>query len=186
VSVLRREKALDVFIQAISLVVREFPTLKVFVVGGGPEEAALRDLVDRMRLNEAVTFTGFRTDIAELLSIFDVAVLSSDYEGTPLSVMEYMAAGRPVVATGVGGVRDLIAHGVHGLLVEPRDPNALADALVRLLRNPALRARMGEAGRIRQELEFSIDVTLNHLELLYEELFYASRRAKRERLRRAS
>jgi glycosyltransferase involved in cell wall biosynthesis len=180
VTVLRPEKALDIFIRSVPLVAQEFPTLKVLIVGGGPEETSLRALVDDLGLSETVMFTGFRSDIADVLAIFDVAVLSSDYEGTPLSVMEYMAAGRPIVATGVGGVRDLVTHGVHGLLVQPRDPKALAGALVRLLRDPAMRAQMGEAGRTRQQREFTIDVTLDHLELLYEQLFYASGRTRRE------
>lgn len=182
VTVLRPEKAVDVFIRSIPLVAREFPTLNVLIVGGGPEESALRALVDELGLSEVVTFAGFRTDIADVLSILDVAVLSSDYEGTPLSVIEYMAAGRPIVATRVGGVRDLVTHGVQGLLVQPRDPSALADAIIRLLRDPAERARMSEASRRRQQRDLTIDVTLNHLELLYDELFAASRRAREERL----
>jgi len=185
VSIFRPQKALDILIRAVSLVAREFPTLKVLIVGGGPEKAALRELVDELGLNGVVTFTGFRSDVADFLAIFDVAVLSSDYEGTPLSVIEYMAAGKPVVATRVGGVPDLVEHGVHGLLVRPQDPEGLARAIVRLLRDPALRARMGEAGQTRQRREFSIDVTLRHLELLYEELFRASERGRRERLRPA-
>jgi glycosyltransferase involved in cell wall biosynthesis len=183
VGMYRREKALDILIRSVSLVAREFPTLKVLIVGGGPEEAALRGLVDELELNRVVTFTGPRSDVADFLAIFDIAVLSSDYEGTPLSVIEYMAAGKPVVATRVGGVPDLVKHGVHGLLVRRRDPEGLARAVVRLLRDPALRARMGEAGRTRQQREFSIDVTVRHLELLYEELFCASGRGRRERSR---
>jgi glycosyltransferase involved in cell wall biosynthesis len=183
VGVLRPEKALDVLIRAAYWVAREFPGLKLVIVGGGQEENSLRALVDEQGLNRVVAFTGPRTDVADFLAIFDVALLSSDYEGTPLSVIEYLAAGKPVVATRVGGVPDLVEHGVHGLLVSRRDPQGLARAVVRLLRDPDLRTRMGEAGRTRQQREFSIDGTLHHLELLYEELFRASMRGRRERSR---
>jgi glycosyltransferase involved in cell wall biosynthesis len=93
--------------------------------------------------------------------------------------MEYMAAGLPVVATRVGGVPELIEHGVHGLLVPRRDVDALAGAVASLLRDPALRAEMGARARERQRLEFDIDATVRRLEALYEELFSASRRRPR-------
>jgi glycosyltransferase involved in cell wall biosynthesis len=186
VSIFRRQKALDVLIRSVAMIARQFPNLKVLIVGGGPQEAELRRLVDELGLQGVVMFTGLRTNVADFLAIFDVAVLSSDYEGTPLSVIEYMAAGKPVVATRVGGVPDLVEHGVHGLLVRPRDHDGLAQAVVHLLRDPALRARMGEAGRMRQQREFSVDVTLSHLELLYEELFCASAAGRAERRLSAS
>ena len=93
-------------------------------------------------------FLGVRTDVPDVLAALDVAVSSSDFEGSPLSVMEYMEAARPVVATRVGGVPDLIDDGVHGLLVEPQDPAGFAAAVAQLLRDPErARARWGERGQ---------------------------------------
>ena len=86
-----------------------------------------------------------RTDVPDVLDALDVAVSSSDFEGSPLSVMEYMEAARPVVATRVGGVPDLIDDGVHGLLVEPQDPAAFAAAVAQLLRDPGPRRGDGPA-----------------------------------------
>jgi glycosyltransferase involved in cell wall biosynthesis len=116
--------------------------------------------------------------VPALLDALDVAVLSSDYEGSPLSVMEYMAAGLPVVSTRVGGVPELVEDGREGLLVPPRDPAALADAIGRLLRDPAEAERLGANGRERQRREFSLDAMVRRIEELYEELWLASPRRR--------
>ena len=93
-------------------------------------------------------FLGVRTDVPDVLAALDVAVSSSDFEGSPLSVMEYMEAARPVVATRVGGVPDLIDDGVHGLLVEPQDPAAFAAAVARAAARPRRAPReMGRRGQ---------------------------------------
>jgi glycosyltransferase involved in cell wall biosynthesis len=96
-----------------------------------------------------------------------VAVSTSDFEGSPLSVMEYMEAAKPVVATRVGGVPDLIDDGVQGLLVEPQDPAAFAAAVAQLLRDPARARELGERGRERRRVEFDIDGMVRRLEELY-------------------
>ena len=112
-------------------------------------------------------FLGVRTDIPDVLAALDIAVSSSDFEGSPLSVMEYMEAARPVVATRVGGVPDLIDDGVHGLLVEPQDPAAFAAAVAQLLRDPERAREMGRRGQERRRAEFDIDVMVRRLEELY-------------------
>jgi len=177
-SVLRPEKALEVLIGAASRLASTFPTLRVVIAGRGDEEARLRALVRDLRLEQTVLLIGPRNDVSDLLAVFDVAVCCSDFEGSPLSVMEYMAARLPVVATGVGGVPELIEGGVHGLLVEPRNVESLADAVERLLRDPGLRQQLGTRGRDRQQREFDIDATVRRVEALYEELFRASRRRR--------
>jgi glycosyltransferase involved in cell wall biosynthesis len=90
--------------------------------------------------------------------------------------MEYMAAAKPVVSTRVGGVPELVQEDVHGLLVDPRDPEALAEAVARLLRDPALAKRLGAEGRKRQQREFSLEAMVGRIEDLYEELWLASGR----------
>jgi glycosyltransferase involved in cell wall biosynthesis len=178
VSVLRAEKALEVLIGAAARLAPEFPTLRVVIAGRGDQEARLRALVRELGLDQTVMLVGPRTDVPDLLAALDVAVCCSDFEGSPLSVMEYMAARLPVVATRVGGVPELIDDGVHGLLVEPRNVESLADALERLLRDAALRQELGTRGRERQRREFDIDVTVRRVEALYQELFRASRRRR--------
>jgi L-malate glycosyltransferase len=171
VCALRPEKALDVLISAAEILVREFPGIRVLIAGHGEERRRLESLVDSRGLGATVIMLGRRRDVPDLLRAIDVAVNSSDLEASPLSVMEYMEAGKPVVATRVGGVPEMIEPGVQGLLVEPRDPVGMAGAIAELLRDPGLRARMGEHGRERRRREFDIDVTVRTIERLYEDLY---------------
>ena len=170
VSVLRPQKALDVLLRAAKTLVGEFPALRVLIAGEGDRRLALEDLTAELGLEETVMFLGVRTDVPDVLAALDVAVSTSDFEGSPLSVMEYMEAARPIVATRVGGVPDLIDDGVHGRLVEPQDPAAFAEAVAELLRDPERARLMGERARERRRTEFDIDVMVRRLEELYEEL----------------
>ena len=173
---LRAQKALEVLFAAAAPLRHELPELRVLVAGDGPEREGLVQEARRLDLDGTVRLLGIRRDVPALLDALDVAVLSSDYEGSPLSVMEYMAAGKPVVSTRVGGVPELVEDGVHGLLVEPRDPGALAAAIGRLLHDPAEATRLGEQGRERQQRELSLDAMVRKIEDLYEELWLASPR----------
>ncbi len=176
VATLRPQKALEVLLRAVPLLREEVPSAVVLVVGGGdggPEEGRLHALAAELGLGEGLRFLGERSDVPDLVAAFDVAALSSDFEGSPLSVMEYMEAGKPVVATRVGGLPDLVEEGVSGLLVDPQDPGALAAALAEVLRDPERAARMGEAGRVRRRETFSIEATARAVGELYEELHAA-------------
>jgi glycosyltransferase involved in cell wall biosynthesis len=186
VSVLRRQKALDVLVAAVARLVPSFTDLQVLIAGNGPQRETLEAMIAELGLADNVRLLGHRGDIPDLLDALDVAVSSSDYEGSPLSVMEYMAAGKPVVATRVGGVPDLIEDGVTGLMVERRDPDALAAALLRLLSDPRLRAEMGRRGAERQREEFSADAMVRRTENLYEELYRDATASRRKRSRRSS
>jgi len=181
VSVLRPQKALHVLVHAAAQLAPEFPGLKVVIAGRGEEEARLRALVRELALDETILLVGQRNDVPDVLAALDIAVCCSDFEGSPLAVMEYMAAGLPIVATRVGGVPELIEHGVHGLLIDRGDADALARAVASLLRNPVLRAEMGARGRERQRREFDIDAMVRRLETVYEELFLTSRRGRNGR-----
>lgn len=119
-----------------------------------------------MGLTASVRLVGERDDVPELLSSSSVFVLSSSSEALPVSVLEAMAAGLPVVATRVGGVPELVVDGETGFLVPPSDAAALAAALQRLLDDPELRARLGAAGRARAEEHFALDSFVEgHLDL---------------------
>jgi glycosyltransferase involved in cell wall biosynthesis len=170
VSVLRPQKALDVLLRASRILVDEFPGLRVLIAGEGDRREALEDLSAELGLQDSVMFLGVRTDVPDVLAALDVAVSTSDYEGSPLSVMEFMEAARPVVATRVGGIPDLIDDGEQGLVVEPQDPAAFAAAVAQMLRDPERARQMGERGRERRRREFDIDVMVRRLEALYEEL----------------
>ena len=158
-------------LRAAAILRPQFPRLRVLIAGWGEERAHLEALIDELGLERTVTLLGHRADVPDFLEALDVAVSSSDFEGSPLSIMEYMEAGKPVVATRVGGVPDLIEQGVHGLLVERRNPSALAASIAELLRDPDRAAKMGVRGRERRRSEFDIEVTRRRFEELYEELW---------------
>lgn len=167
---LSRQKAPELLVRAAALLAPQFPGLRVLMAGEDGSGGRVRELVGALGLHDTVTLLGARGDVPDVLAALDVAVSSSAWEGSPLAVMEYMAAGLPVVATAVGGVPDLIAPGEHGLLVGPGDPHALADGVARLLHDPALARAMGERGRERQQSEFSLDAMVARLERLYDGL----------------
>jgi glycosyltransferase involved in cell wall biosynthesis len=144
--------------------------LYLLLVGGGELENAVREQVAALGLQERVRFLGVRADVADILRASDVFVLSSRWEGNPMSVMEAMAAGLPVVSTAVGGVPELVQEGVTGLLVPSEDAGALARALQALVDDPAHRAAMGAAARRHAVAHFDIRHTVRGYEQLYESL----------------
>jgi glycosyltransferase involved in cell wall biosynthesis len=170
VSVLRPQKALDVFIRASAQLLREDPDLRVLLAGDGPLRGELTELVHSLGVQDRLLMLGYRSDAPDVMAALDVAVSSSAFEGSPLAVMEYMESARPIVATRVGGVPDLIEDGVHGLLVEPGDAPALTAAIRRLLSDREAARRMGEAARERRRREFTVDLMVRRFETLYERL----------------
>lgn len=145
----------------------------MLIAGHGPEQTRLQALINEFGLRDVVLLLGRRLDVPELLTVLDVAVCASAFEGSPLAVMEYMEAGLPIVATKVGGVPDLIEDGVHGLLVEPGDPVGLAAAIDDLLTNRVHASALGAHARERRRREFDLDVMVGSVEALYEELLAA-------------
>lgn len=151
------------------------PEARLVLVGadlerGGAFQAELERQADRLGVRDRVSFAGPRDDAAELLGQLDVVALPSWTEGLPLVLLEAMARRRAVVATPVGGTSELVADGETGLLVAPRDPGALADAISRLLADPELRRRMGDAGRQRVLEHFSAAAMCGRMLELYDEV----------------
>ena len=173
IGLLRPQKAFGNLIRAAAILAPEHPGLRVLIAGGGPERESLEALVQELGVGRTVTLLGPRDDVPDLLSAADVAVNSSDFEGTPLAVLEYMAAGRAIVATRVGGVPDVITDGVEGVLVPSGDPAALAAAVGDLLGDPDRRARLGPAARERQQRDHTVDATVRRIEELYADLWRA-------------
>lgn len=172
VGMLREQKRYDVLLRAAVILKPRFPGLRVVIVGGGEgvNRPGLETLAEELELGDTLLLAGARGDIPDLLSAFDVAAVSSDYEGSPLSVMEYMEARLPVVSTDVGGVAQMVHDGVHGLLVPRRDPEALATAIGELLADPERRAQMGARGRERRRQEYDLAVMVSRIEKLYLDL----------------
>ena len=152
------QKDFPTFLRAAAMIAAEFPDVDFLVVGEGGERAALEALAWRLGLGARVVFTGLRHDVPRLLAAVDVFALTSLYEGFPNVLLEAMATGAVAVATDVGGCRELVTSGETGLLVPPRAPAAVAAAVGRVLRDPALARRLATAARQRVEGAFSIDV----------------------------
>jgi len=175
VGALRPVKRFDVLLRAAAALLPHHAGLRVVIAGEGSERASLEALAAELELGDALLMLGQRGDVPDVVQAFDVAVVSSDFEGSPLSVMEYMEAALPVVATAVGGVPQVIHDGEHGVLVAPRDPAAMAGAIAGLLADPQRRRELGAAGRERRRTEFDLAVMVGRIEELYEQLYAEGR-----------
>lgn len=148
----------------------ETPGATFVFAGDGPLRPALEAQAREQHVSNRCVFLGERTDVPELLAAADLVVLPSLFEGLPVSVLEAMAAERPVIATAIGGTDEAITPEVTGLLVPPRDPSALAAAIRRLLDDPALAQRLAAAGRACVERSFSADATARQVMRIYDEV----------------
>jgi len=156
-------------LRAAAQVRQAIPSVRFVLVGQGPLEAETRRLAGQLGLDQTVVFAGFRTDATRLMAGFDAFALSSTYEGLPIALIEAMAVGCPAVVTRVGGTPEVVADGVHGFLVPPRDPAALAAGLTRLLGDRALRDGLGEAAAARAK-DFDIRTAVRRMEQVYARL----------------
>lgn len=163
-------KGHEAFLKAALQVSAEFPQARFFIVGCGHHRPALEALVDALGLREAVIFTGFRQDVEDILAALDLLVVPSLSEGFGLTAVEAMALGKPVLATRVGGLPEIIDSGQNGLLALPGDPDALANGMLFLLNNPDGAARMAAAGRHTAEEKFSAGFMAEQTTALYQEL----------------
>jgi glycosyltransferase involved in cell wall biosynthesis len=178
---LTRVKDLGMLIRAADICRRSRPGIRFCIVGGGPEETALREEVRRRGLEGVVVMTGEQPAAVDLLAGFDVFVLTSTSEGLPNTVMEAMAAGLPCVCTNVGGCPELVVQGVTGHLVPAGDETVLVAKILDLAGDPATRARMGRAGRDVIETRFSIQGLVSGTERLFDRLIAARDLAVRGR-----
>jgi glycosyltransferase involved in cell wall biosynthesis len=154
---LTAEKGHRYLIDAAALVVQDVPDARFVILGEGDHRPALEKQIKDLRLEKHVFLPGFRADVLAFLRAFDVFVMPSLSEGLGTSLLDAMAASKPTVATHTGGIPEVVVDGATGLLVPPRDAPAMADAISVLLRDPALRDRMGAAGLARVQQVFSVE-----------------------------
>lgn len=164
------EKAHVDFIETIQILLEKHQDVVGVIVGEGKLEEQLKTRVREAGIEDRVIFTGFRSDVSTLYPAMDIFVMTSLREGFPLTILEAMAAGVPVVATAVGGVKECIDHGKDGLLVPVTDTIALVDAISKLLEDKELKARLIQAGKEKVRTHFNVERMVKDYESLYEEV----------------
>jgi glycosyltransferase involved in cell wall biosynthesis len=163
----RRVKRLDVFIRAASEVCRETEKVKFVIVGGGRLEGELRQLVQNLRLEKQILFTGVKYEAVSYIKSFDIGVLTSDSEGFSNVILEYMAAGIPTIATDVGGNKELIDNGRTGILVGAGDYQRIATEIWRFLNDDQRRLEIGQAAKQVAEEKYSWEKKIREIESYY-------------------
>lgn len=174
VAVLRTWKRHEIFLEAAARLVRERPHLRFLIVGDGPGRNRVARKIEELGLTDRAVMTGHRTDVERILAIADVCALTSESsEGVPQSVLQYQAMARPVVATTAGGIPEVIQDGRTGLLCPINDAEAVARTMARVLDDPALAQRLGQAARRRVEERHSLEVMAGTTLDLYGRIYTA-------------
>lgn len=166
-------KGYEYLLKAVQIMGEKQRDVRLLLIGDGPERKSLEQAVANLGLDDRVIFHGFTPDTAELIKAMDIFVLSSLHEGISIALLEAMALGVPVVATAVGGNREVITDGETGLLVPSRDAESLATACLRLMDDAQLRKMLTERGRSLIKQEYTRDVMAGRMHTLYRELVEA-------------
>ncbi len=167
VAVLTEQKGVTYLLQAARKLLPRDPRLKLLIVGGGRLFEPLQQEAAELGLGEHVIFTGWREDVREILPALDIFVMPSLWEAMSIVLLEAMAAGCPIVATDVGDNAKFVHDGETGLIIPPRQPNALVEAVAKLVEDPQRRARFGEAARAHYLAELTLENMIRHYERLY-------------------
>ncbi len=167
---LAEEKDHPTLLKAVKILLEERLPVTCVLVGDGDQRKKLEALAEQFKIRDHVTFLGFREDIPQLLNLFDVFVLATHMEGVSMTLLEAMAASKPIVASKVGGNPEVVKDDVTGFLVAPQEEQHLAKAIKYLLKDPILRQKMGQAGRRRVEEKFNIKRMIREYQKIYESL----------------
>ena len=158
------------FVQALARVAATIPRVRGLMVGDGDMRGEVEALMKRLELDGRIVLTGHRDDVERMMAICDVIVHTSLYEGMGRVLAEALAMGKPLVATAVDGVPEIVKDGERGLLVQPDDPSALAKTIVEMLNDPSRAQAMGQAGREWVLSRFSVETMIRRIDRLYQEL----------------
>ncbi len=165
------QKGFEYLVRAIPEILKTFSRTKILLVGDGSLRDELEALAEKWNVREHIIFTGFRDDIKDILSTIDVLVVPSLLEGFPMITLEGMAMAKPVIATKIAGVEEQITDGKSGILIPPRDADAIADAIVRLVTDKELAQNLGLEARRRVEKEFTVGKMISETEMVYRSLY---------------
>jgi glycosyltransferase involved in cell wall biosynthesis len=172
VAALRPEKNHALFLDVAQRVSKQSPDAQFLIVGDGPCRASLEHDAEARGIARCVHFLGSRSDVPRILTATDVFALTSHNEANPISVLEAMSVGRPIVATDVGSIHEVVADGVHGYLVPPSDPHSFAARLLDLLNEPLRAKELGAAARDRVLSRWSLEETVRGYEHLIESIYF--------------
>lgn len=173
---LREQKGHKTIVDAFPRLQKRFPTLRCLFIGEDLLNGEILRYVRTKNLEDSIFLTGSRQDIPEMLSMLDVFVLPSSWEGFPKSILEAMAMKKPVIASAVGGIPEVVIPHETGLLIPPQDPQAFAEAVISVLEDPEKAIAMGNAGYERVCRHFSIENVVSQTETIYEQLIEAKPR----------
>ena len=169
----RPEKGHDYLVRAAKIVLDSCPDVTFVIVGGEKVKGdigRLEELTERLGIRERVIFTGSRRDIFDIMRTFDLFALSSLYEGLPVALLEAMSVGKPAVAPAVGGIPEVIEDGLNGVLVQPRDPEKLAEKILEILQDPILRSKMSRNAAQAVQERFNLQEMVRRVEQVYSDM----------------
>jgi glycosyltransferase involved in cell wall biosynthesis len=169
VAVLTRQKGIKYLIET-ARILRKRKNIKFLIVGDGPLKEELSDLTNRYNVNETVIFSGWRTDVKRLLAAFDIFLMTSLWEGLPIALLEAIAAGKPVITTKVGDNDKIVNDGVNGYLVDTRNPEQMADCILKILGNEVRKKKMQENAIKIYKRSFSIEKMVKAYEIIYNQI----------------
>ena len=175
---MEEHKGVFYLIQSASCILEYRKDLIFLLVGAGAQEEKLKNFCVDLKIEKNVIFTGERDDIPEILSSIDIFVLPSLREGLPLTILEAMACAKPIIATNVGGIPEAVKDGVSGILVPPKDPESLQNAIVELLDDTEKQETMGLKGKQICEEHFRSRAMVDKIEKLYDLLIKGSSKKK--------
>jgi L-malate glycosyltransferase len=178
VAVFRAQKRLDLWLQAARRVADTLPEARFLLVGDGPRRAEVESLIETLDLGDRVVLAGLREDPRPYFAALDVFLMSSEFEGLPLALLEAMAYGLPVVATAVGGVPEVLSDGIDGRLVPFGAVGELADRVAELISDEALRGRLAAAARQRVRDQFSVERMAREIEAIYDDILAGGVRSR--------
>jgi glycosyltransferase involved in cell wall biosynthesis len=170
------QKGYDLLVDSAKEILDRHPETRFVIVGGGSKEEELRIQIRRLNLERHFILTGWRVDAPLILSTFDIFVMTSNFEGMPIVLLEAMAMGKPIVSTAVGGSPEIIEHGENGFLLHDRNPNKLASLIAELLVNEGRRKEMGEKGRRNYRMNFTAEKMAEEYSNLYEKYLSSKQR----------
>ncbi len=164
------QKGFEYFVRCIPEVIRKFPGARFLIVGDGELRTSLEQLSKELNLENSLLFTGHRNDIQNVIAALDIVVIPSILEGFPMITLEAMAMKKPIVATRIDGIVEQISDGLEGLLVPPKDPSALVEAIIKIMRDRELARPLGLTARKKVESEFSVEKMIAETEKVYQSL----------------